>query len=37
VDWEMSREDYEAIDMKSREFTDTMPEYELFFRKDIKK
>jgi myo-inositol catabolism protein IolS len=37
VDWEMSREDYEAIERKSREFTDTMPAYELFFRTDIKK
>jgi myo-inositol catabolism protein IolS len=37
VDWEMSREDYDAIDGKSREFTDTMPEYELFFRTDVKK
>jgi myo-inositol catabolism protein IolS len=37
VNWKLSDADYAAINKKSREFTDTMPEYELFFRTTVKK
>lgn len=36
VGWDISKEDYEAIDKRSRQFTDKMPEYELFFNSNIK-
>ena len=34
--WRLSDGDYAAIDARSREFTDKMPEYELFFNTNIK-
>ena len=34
--WELSKEDYDAIDKRSKQFTDNMPEYELFFNSNIK-
>ena len=36
VGWELSQADYDAIDKRSKEFTDNMPEYELFFNSNIK-
>ena len=37
LDFTLSKEDYDAINQASRDFTDKMPEYELFFRTDVKK
>jgi aryl-alcohol dehydrogenase-like predicted oxidoreductase len=36
LDFELSKEDYDAIDARSKQFTDTMPEFELFFNTNIK-
>ncbi len=36
LDINLSKEDYDAIDKRSKQFTDNMPEFELFFNTNIK-
>ena len=36
LDIDLSKEDYDAIDKRSKDFTDNMPEFELFFNTNIK-
>ena len=36
LDFEMSKEDFDAIDARSKEFTSKLPEYELFFNTNVK-